>query len=246
MMSLVRLGRFAVIAAVVLLPGACAPQQRMGMVVDPSTGLQYGSVIETNLLVDASQFADNSIKVNIRNTSGDPAFDLHEFRAALENAYRAKGYEPTRSSEFAVLIDVNVMHSGQVSQNMTNEFGFLGAAGGGVAGAAIGGDAIGVAAGVLSGIALGAIIGSYVSEDTYIVVAQMNMAIKDWQRGTRETTIVFSASDKEEEEEQKGIKAFRETIGTGIAVYAGGRNVAQSTIAESVRQRLIRILSDVI
>lgn len=246
MMSLIRLCRHAVIAAVVLSPVACAPQQRMGMVVDPSTGLQHGSVIETNLLVDASQFADKSIKVNIRNTSGDPAFDLHGFRAALENAYHAKGYEPTRSSEFAILIDVNVVFSGQISQNMTNEFGFLFAAGGGVAGAAIGGDSIGAAAGVLSGIAIGAIIGSYISEDTYIVVARMNMAIKDWERGTRETTIVFSASDTEEEEEQIGFKAFRETVGTGIAVYAGGRNVAQSRIAESVRQRFIRILSDVI
>ena len=74
----------------------------------------------------------------------------------------------------------------------------------------------------------------------------MNMAIKDWERGTRETTIVFSASDTEEEKEKKGFKAFRETIGTGIAVYAGGRNLAQSRIAESVRQRFIRILSDVI
>ena len=129
---------------------------------------------------------------------------------------------------------------------MSGQFGFLGAAGGGVAGAAIGGDAIGVAAGVLSGIALGAIAGSYISEDTYIVVAQMNLAVKDWERGTRETTIVFSASDSEEEEEQKGVKAFRDTIGTGIAVYAGGRNVAQSRIADSVRQRFVRILSDVI
>ena len=62
-MTLLRLCHDAVIAAVVLLPIACAPQQRMGMVVDPSTGLQHGSVIETNLLVDASQFADKSIKV---------------------------------------------------------------------------------------------------------------------------------------------------------------------------------------
>lgn len=238
--------RLYAVVIIVLLVWSCAPQQRMGMVVEPSTGLQYGSIIETNLLVDSSQFADNSIKVNIRNTSGDPAFDLHGFRAALENAYRAKGYEPTRSSEFAILIDINVMYSGQISQNMSREFGFLGAAGGGVAGAAIGGDAIGAAAGVLAGVAIGAIIGSYISEDTYIVVAEMNMAVKDWERGTRETTIVFSASDKEEEEEQVGVKAFRETIGTGIAVFAGGRNVAQSRIAESVRQRFIRILSDVI
>ena len=245
MLSL-RFCRHAAIAIAVLLPISCAPQQRMGMVVDPATGLQYGSVIEKNLLVDASQFSDKSIKVNIRNTSGDPAFDLHGFRAALENAYRAKGYEPTRSAEFAILIDINVMYSGQISQNMTNEFGFLGAAGGGVAGAAIGGDTTGAVAGILSGLAIGVIVGSHVSEDTYIVVAQMKMAIKDWERGTRETTIVFSASDTEEEEVQTGIKAFRDTIGTGIAVYAGGRNVTQSRFAENVRQLFVRILSDVI
>lgn len=56
--------------------GSCAPPQRMGMVVDPATGLQYGSVIEKNIVVDSSQFENKRIKVRIRNTSGDAAFDM--------------------------------------------------------------------------------------------------------------------------------------------------------------------------
>ncbi len=232
--------------AAVLVLAACAPQQRMGMVVDPETGLQWGSVIEKNIVVDASQFENPRIKINIRNTSGDPNFDLHQFRSKLEQAYAAKGYEPTRSADFGILIDINVMYSGQVSRNMAAEFGFLGAAGGAVAGAAIGRDTIGGVAGALAGVTLGTILGSYVTEDTYIVVAHVSLGVVDLERGERETTIVFSASKKEKRRERAGFKPFRKRLKTGIAAYAGGRNVSQRRIAEGVRQRFFRILTDVI
>ncbi|MCH7928896.1 MAG: hypothetical protein IIA01_00115 [Proteobacteria bacterium] len=225
----------------------CAPQQRLGMVVDPATGLQQGSIIERNIVIDASQFKNRKVKVNIRNTSGDSSFDLHQFRSRLEQAYASKGYMPVREGDFGILIDINVMYSGQVTRNHISEFGFLGAAGGGLAGAAIsGGRAIETTAGVISGITLGTILGSYVTEDTYIVVADVNIGLMDIERGERETTIVFSASKKEERRERSGFKPFRDRVSTGIAVYSGGRNLPQYRIADSVRQRFLRILGDVI
>ena len=93
---------------------------------------------------------------------------------------------------------------------------------------------------------MGTAAGSYVTEDTYIIVAAVNLAVPDPVRGKRETTISFGANELEEMEEPAGIKPFRQRIETGIAVYAGGRDTRQSRIAENVRQRFVRIISDVI
>ncbi len=60
----------------IALISACAPQSRMGMVVDSETGLQIGSAIEKNIVIDSSQFTDRRMKLRIRNSSGDPAYDL--------------------------------------------------------------------------------------------------------------------------------------------------------------------------
>jgi hypothetical protein len=89
---------------------ACAPQQRMGMVVDPQTQLQYGSVVERNILIDSSQFKNKKLKLRIRNISGDTAFDLHGFRTRLENSYTSKGYEVANSDDFGLLVDINVVY----------------------------------------------------------------------------------------------------------------------------------------
>jgi hypothetical protein len=152
-----------------LILGGCAPQQRMGMVVDPETRLQYGSVVERNILIDSSQFKNKKLKLRIRNTSGDPAFDLYGFRSRLEQSYASKGYALTAGDDFGLLVDVNVVYSGQTRTDLRQEFGFLGAAAGGTAGAiaGTGGSAeAGAAIGIISGAALGTIIGSYVTEDT--------------------------------------------------------------------------------
>ena len=236
----------AVIIGGLLILSACAPTQRMGMVSDPATGLQYGSVIQKNIFVDPAQFENRNIKLRIRNTSGDPAFNLHSFRSTIENAYRSKGYVVTSSNNYGMLVDVNVTYSGQVSRNMSKEFGFLGAAGGGLLGASGRGGGVAVAGGVVAGATLGAIVGSYNTEDTYIIVAQVNLGVTDAKRGKKTTSITFGESKSSKKEEDSGFKPFRQRISTGISVFAGGRNVPQRNIVDGVRRRISRIISDVI
>lgn len=91
---------------------SCNSPQRMGMVKDPNTGLQYGSVIQRNLIVDSSQFVNKKLKLRIRNVSGDADFDLHNFRNNLESAYSSKGYQITNTDDFGILLDINVVYSG--------------------------------------------------------------------------------------------------------------------------------------
>jgi hypothetical protein len=232
--------------ALVVALAACAPRQRDGMVVDPETGLQYGSTVERNLVVDSSQFENPRLKLRIRNISGDPAFDLAGFRDTLENAYRAKGYEPVADDGFGVLLDVNVLYSGQTSENLTAEYGFLGAASGGIGGYYADVDGA-TAAGTIAGATLGAIIGSYITDDTYIVVAEVTLAVPDGRSGRTERKIQFGVDGQTDSDtRQSGRRRFDEQIRSGIAVYAGGRNTAQADIAEGVRRRFGRILADVI
>jgi hypothetical protein len=241
--------RAVLVALLVAVPlAACAPRQRSGMVVDPATGLQYGSTVERNLVVDASQFDDPRLKLRIRNTSGDPVFDLAAFRDALESAYQARGYVTASGAAgdtYGVLLDINVVYSGQLSQSMAAEYGFLGLAAGGIGGSYAG--TRGAAAGAVSGAALGAILGSYVTEDTYIVVAEVTLAVADARSGRIERVIQFGVDDDAEDSTGDfGRRRFDEQLRTGVAVYAGGRSIAQAAIAEEVRQRLRRILADVI
>lgn len=227
------------------------PPARMGMVKDPETGLMLGSVIERNLVTDASFFKNRSIKVRTRNTSGDAAFDLGRFSEQLRSAYRSAGYEPTDGNNFGLLVDVNVMYSGQVQTNLSNEYAFLGAAAGGIAGYRSSATA-GTAIGAVAGATLGSIIGSFVTDDTYIIVAQVTVGVVKEPAKRDGKTITFSRGisgnpeDEEEKEERRQARGLKNAHRTGVAVFAGGRNVRQTEIAGQVRERIVRIVKDII
>lgn len=238
--------RAAVVAAffLALLLGSCSSPSRLGMVKDPQTGLQYGSVVENNVVIDAAQFRNRKIKVSTRNTSGDTALDMGAFASRLRDSYAGKGYQPTEADDFGIRVDLNVLRSSQVQSNYALEYGFLGAAAGGIAGYRSDARA-GTAIGTVSGATLGAILGSFDTEDTYIVVAEVAIAIVDTRTGVTERSITFSRSPRLEEREPD-LRPFREVGRTRVAVFAGGRNAGQAAIAEEVRQRLARIVGDII
>jgi hypothetical protein len=234
------------------LSGCLNPPTRMGMVKNPSTGLMYGSIIEKNIVTDPSFYDNKKIKVRIRNTSGDVAFDLHGFKNQIRAILAASGYEPTDDDDFGLLIDINVMYSGQIQSSLTREFAFLGAASGGLAGAAKSrGGGIGTAVGVLAGATLGSIIGSFVTDDTYIVVSRVTFGeIKEKKRSKK--YITFSRSPKlrseydNREEQIRKTRGFKKAFTTSLSVFAGGRNTVQSDIAEQVRARIARIVGNFI
>lgn len=245
MYTVVRVYFFACL--LILLTG-CAASARMGMVQDPQTGLQIGSKIEKNLFIDSSQFKNRAIKVTTRNASGDQAYQLSALSGEFESAFSRKGYLPVRDDSFGIKIDINVLYSGQIQQNMSSQFAFLGGAAGGIGGARS--DMVGsTAAGMLVGATIGSIIGSYITEDTYILVAEVTLGISDNQvAGSGDKKVInFSSSPKLQEEKLvSNFTPFREVIRTKIAVYAGGTNVSQQQIASQVRYRLMSIVSDAI
>ena len=234
------------LALVALALSGCAQPNRMGMVEDRDTGLMWGSAVERNLVLDASQLENRSAKVTVRNISGDEAYDLAQFRGAFLTALAQKGFTPSDADSFGIKFDVNVVYSGQISTNLSRDFAFLGGAAGAVAGYGNTQPTRNSLGGAVAGAALGAVIGSYVREDTYIVVTEVTIAIADQQTGTTKKTIVFSSSPPLQEERRSGIKAFEQTLTTKIAVYAGGRNISQQQIAEYVRARMARIVQNIL
>lgn len=228
-----------------LLGSGCAPSKRFGMIEDPKTGLQYGSVIERSFFLDSSQFENDSIKVSARNVSGDINYNIRSFEKILENAFISKGYSKSEQSNFGIKFDVIIEYSGHVQQNMSDTYGFLGAAAGGVTGYRSGARA-GTAIGVLGGATLGAIAGSYVTDDTYIIVARVNIGIIK-RLGSHKKQITFSSSPNlQNEESSDGITSFDEVLSTRLSVFAGGRSVRQVEIVEGVKDRLLTIITDII
>lgn len=238
--------KFLLMLAVAAIMTACAQPTRYGMLEDPETGLMWGSAIERNLLIDAAQLENRTVKLNLRNVSGDPRYDLTLFRQRLLDALRAKGYTPTDGNDFGVKFDVNVLYSGHVQNSLAGQFGFLGAAAGGVAGYRGTNESRNMAAGMLAGATLGAIAGSYARDDTYITVAEVSVAVADQYRGTTKKTVTFSASPPMQEVRPSSIKPFEALLQTKVAVYAGGRNTTQRQVSDGVRERLARIVADAI
>lgn len=241
-----RMTKYWIILCVVSLAG-CADTSRMGMVKDAKTGLQFGSQIERNIFIDSSQFRNKTIKITTRNVSGDQAYQLNSFNNNLNNAFSSKGYVPTTSDSFGIKLDLNVLYSGQIQQNMASQFAFLGAAAGGIASHRSNSGTGGTLAGTIVGATVGSILGSYVTDDTYIIVAEVSFGVTDSIGDAQldKKTITFGSSPKLQEENiPKNFKPFREVLRTKIAVFAGGRNVSQQQIAEQVKQRLISIVSD--
>jgi hypothetical protein len=231
-----------------LFLSACVgPPSRMGMVKNSDTGIMIGSRVEKSIVTDSSLHKNNRIKVRMRNTSGDTAFDLYSFRTKLEHAYESAGYIPTSGNDFGILVDVNVRYSGQIQTNLATEYAFLGGAAGGIVGYRSNANA-GTAIGAVSGATLGNIIGSYITDDTYIIITDVTYAsIKETKSGEGKS-ITFSRSPEpyKDDEEKRPDRSLRNTINTGVAVFAGGRNVGQAEISGQVRDRIIRIVRDII
>lgn len=244
-----KLGKEILTIAVVFLTlsmsgcGSNAP--RLGMITDPVTGLQYGSVIGKSFFIDSEQFPNKIIKVTARNVSGDINYDMKGFISDLKESFKGKGYEAYKNDGFGLKVDVVVEYSGHIQSNMSSAYRFLGAGVGYVAGRHSSVKAA-EGIGIVTGAALGSVVGSYQTKDTYIIIAKVNIGIMDSKSGKTTRTITFSSSPKLQEDEDDGFKRFKEVVSTEIAVYAGGRNIEQSEVVDKVKRRLVRIVSDII
>ena len=244
--------KFASALALGLLLGGCSAlpnTPRMGMVVDEQSGLMFGSAIEGSVVTDASFYTNKTLKVRTRNTSGDVAFNLSDFTNDLSAAYGDKGYQPIADGEpFGLMMDINVLYSGQIQTNQTVQYSVVGALLGSTYGGVMErGNIVANSAGA----ALGHVIGQFPTEDTYMIVAEVTFGVVKGYKPTQKR-VTFSRSaklvdiDDPTQDEQVYARGFKKTFSSQFTVYAGGRNLSQSEIADQVRRRAVRIAADFI
>lgn len=231
---------------VVMVAGSgCTASNRLGMVKDEQSGLMYGSAISGNFVHDPVQFKNPVIKLNLRNTSGDPAMNMEGMRREIEMSFKSKGYEISHGSDFGISIDINLVYSGQFSENRALEYGIMGGGAGGYAGYRsykVDGAVIGTTAGAT----VGAILGGYHTEDTYLLVSEITLAVMDAVADSSQNVLSFGGTDIFKKNIQKEYRTFNSVEKQQVAVYAGGNCIEQGEIIKGVSARLRRILKDVI
>lgn len=246
--------RISLLMVVVVLLVSCVSRQqnKYRLVKDEATGYSYGATKDGEFIADPAMFRNAKLKLRIRNTTGDTALDIYNFRQQLESAYSSVGYEITDGDDFGILLDVNVRYFGQATQMLPAEYTFLGAAAGGVAGSSVGlqrgrpADAItGGMAGTVIGAALTEILRNYATEETFIIISSITMATVMPEHTEDERTISF-VTGKKIREKKTNFKGFRSRNTVNLAVYAGGRMAGKSDIISEVRSRHLRILKDII
>lgn len=217
---------------------------------------KIGSATSQNIFVDASQFANRTVKVRLRNSSGDPSIDVSRIRADVESGLRAAGYQ-IGEQNFGILVDINLYFMNTVAQGRQRASNEVGALLGGVAGYELAKRPGGMGAG--SGALLGAIAGATLQEvlrantefDTHLVLSDVNIGVLR-QENKKKDFLVIGGNQIDQREEAKADKgngtfesfAMRETI--KVAVYAGDKREHRAQVMHAIQDRLARVLSNLI
>lgn len=257
-------GRYAGRALIFLLAlvlAGCSSMQthRQGYVKDRVTGIQYGSSLTKVFMLDPAELKSRAIKLVFRNVSGDTAYDLGSFRAQVEDRLRAKGYRMTTGDDFGLRIDIIVRYSGHYQSDYFQDAPGMGA----LAGYGIGSEIAmskgnsyrqdqAIALSVVGGVALGWLVDHFVKEDTFMVVTNVMIGRND-RKKRASRSIDFSKSaryeDPDEEEERlerEKLVKMRKIDQTLVTSYAGALNIDRDKAELGVKERLIRIISDVL
>ena len=215
-------------------------------------GLQVGSAISKNLFVDASQFANRTIKLRLRNSSGDPALDLVRLRSSIEAGLRGAGYQISDQG-FGIVMDVNAFQMQSVSRASIRSSSGLGALLGGVVGYETAKRPGGVSSG--SGAILGAVAGAALEEvirnhgeySTYIALCDVNVGVVK-KEYTKKDRFVIGGNKIEHREPDEADTftnfALRETV--RVAAYAGDEGARTRQTIDALLDRLGRVVANLL
>ncbi|MDA8449028.1 complement resistance protein TraT [Acidovorax sp. NCPPB 3859] len=212
---------------------------------------KIGSATSKNVFVDPSQFANRTVKLRLRNSSGDPSIDVSAIRSAMESGLRAAGYQ-IGEQNFGILIDVNLYFMNSVAQGRQRASNELGMLLGGVAGYEMAKRPGGMGPG--SGALLGAVAGATLQEvlranneyDSYLVLSDVNVGVVK-QENRKKDFFVIGGNRIEQRQEDNGTFesfAMRETV--KVAVYAGDRRERRGQVMDAIQDRLARVLSNLL
>jgi Enterobacterial TraT complement resistance protein len=215
---------------------------------------QIGSATSRNLFVDSSQFANRTIKLRLRNSSGDPDLEVGRLRQSIEAGLRSAGYELS-DQNFGIVMDVNAFQFRTAAvSNVTTSSG-LGMLLGGVVGyetAKRSGD-VGTGSGAILGAVAGAaieeIIRNHGTRSTYLALCDVNIGIVRKESTKNDRFIIGGNAIERRQDDDKEKDAYtgfamRDTV--RVAVYAGDDSAHANQTVGSIVDRLGRVIANLL
>ena len=215
---------------------------------------QIGSATSQNLFVDSSQFANKTIKLRLRNSSGDPDLDIARLRQSIEFGLRSAGYEISEK-DFGIVMDINAFQfRTAATSNVTSTSG-LGVLLGGVVGYEAAKRSADISRG--SGAILGAVAGAAIEDiirhhgtrSTYLALCDVNIGIVR-KESTKDDRFVIGGNRIERVQEEDKDKdtytgfAMRDTV--RVAVYAGDDSEHSYQTIGAIVDRLGRVIANLL
>lgn len=231
-------------AALMLLAGCAAPRH--------TQGFQIGSATSKNVFVTPDQFANKSVRVRLRNSSGDPDFAPTQMRAMVESGLTAAGYKVV-SENAGIVLDVNLYFVGNVVEGRQRAGNEVGALLGAVTGYELSKGAGGMSSG--SGAILGAIAGATLQDviranneyNTYVVLCDVNIGVVRQESKSRDSFVIGgNRFEHSREDERATFDSFAIKDTVKVSVYAGDRPESRARVTQAIQERLARIVANLI
>jgi hypothetical protein len=205
-----------------------------------------------NLFIDSSQFANRTVKLRLRNSSGEPLMDIGRLRGAIESGLISAGYQ-IGDRDFGLVIDVNVFQMQSVYRsNLRNNSG-LAALVGGVVGYEAAKQSGGISStsgailGAVAGIALEEVLRTHSENATYIALCDVNIGVvkKEYTKNDR-FVVGGNKIEHKEPDEPDAFKNFSRRELVRVAAYAGDDANRENQTIEVLVDRLGRVVANLL
>jgi hypothetical protein len=233
---------------------ACA-----GVLVGCSTAPTYdqqqfmmGSAQSKNISVDSSQFANRTVKLRLRSSSGDPDIDLTKLRGVITRGLESAGYRVS-DENFGILVDVNAYMLNSVRTARNSGSNEIGALLGAVVGFEAGKRSSRISEG--SGLIFGAIAGATLQEvlrkntetGTYIMACDVNIGVARVSN-TKTDSFVIGGNRIENRPtlRDETFTQFAINDSIKVVVYAGDIEGNRRSTIFRIEERLGRIVANLL
>lgn len=212
---------------------------------------KIGSASSKNFFLDSSQFANRTVKVRLRNSSGDPSINVAALRGAVESGLRAAGYQ-VGEQNFGILLDINLYFMNSVAQGRARASNEVGMLLGGVAGYEMAkrpggiGPGSGALLGAIAGATLQDVLRSHTEYDSYLVLSDVNIGVVKQDNRKKDFFTIGGNRIEQREEDNGTFESFAMRDSLKVAVYAGDRRERRVQVMDALQDRLARVLSNLL
>lgn len=227
-----------------VLTGCAAPRQ--------AQTFQIGSATSKNVFITSDQFANKSVRIRLRNSSGDPDFSPAQMRMLVENSLSNAGYRVVNDNA-GIVVDVNLYFVGNVVSGRQRAGNEVGALLGAVAGYELSKGAGGIGAG--SGAILGAIAGATLQDvirvntenDTYVVLCDVNIGVVRQESKSKDSFVIGgNRMEHLRDDERSTFESFAIKDTVKVSVYAGDKRSNRAMVIQAIQDRLARVVANLI